>query len=80
MKGLKLSLLQSKNVENKNTGANPMKPCLKSAYIPILPLGNLHTRVLYKLFHSVIVSWIWYGMILMLGRVVLVGDWLGWTS
>ena len=27
-----------------------------------------------------IFSWIWYGMILMLGRVVLVDDWLGWTS
>ena len=29
---------------------------------------------------SVVFLWIWYGMILAFGRVVLVDDWLGWTS
>ena len=30
--------------------------------------------------HLLTFLWIWYGMISVFGRVVLVDDWLGWTS
>ena len=36
--------------------------------------SNIPLAILY------IISWIWYGMILAFGRVVLTGDWLGLTS